>query len=164
MIAAPASSVIVCVGNSLVGDDAAGPAVHDALAGRLPPQARLRLLGVGGIALLDDLRGEENLIVVDAVQLGAAPGTLHVMEWDAIPESGGAAVSLHGLGIREAVTVGRALYPEIMPRCITLVGIEGRRFDCLGEEMTPAVAAAVDLAVSRILRLIASEGDSHGKP
>ena len=156
MIAAPpADTVIVCVGNSLVGDDAAGCAVHDALISRLPSRVRLRLLGVGGIALLDDLQGEENLIVIDAVQLGAAPGTVHVLAWDAIPASGGTAVSLHGLGIREAVAVGRMLYPEIMPRRIYLVGIEGRRFDQLGEEMTPAVAAAIDEAVSQVLRLIA---------
>lgn len=156
MTAAPAGTVIVCVGNSLVGDDAAGSAVHDALDGRLPPRTRLRLLGVGGIALLDDLQGEECLIVVDAVQLGAAAGTVHVLAWDAIPEAGGAAVSLHGLGIREAVAVGRMLYPEIMPRRVYLVGIEGRRFDCLGEEMTPAVSAAIDEAVSQVLKLIVS--------
>lgn len=147
--------VIACVGNSLAGDDAAGSAVYDALAlRRLPPDTRLRLLGLGGIALLDELQGEDSLIVVDAVQLGAAPGTVHVMEWDAIPEARGAAVSLHGLGIRETVTIGRALYPEIMPHRIVLVGIEGQRFDLLGAEMTPPVAAAIDEAVVRVMDLI----------
>ena len=162
--AAPADAVIVCVGNSLAGDDAAGCAVHDALTGRLPPRARLRLLGVGGIALLDDLQGEEFLIVVDAVQLGAVPGTVHVLAWDAIPAAEGAAVSLHGVGIREAGAVGRTLYPEIMPPRVYLVGIEGCRFDRLGEGMTPAVAAAIEEAVDKVLKLIASQGDSHDEP
>lgn len=156
MTGAAGGSVIVCVGNSLAGDDAAGAAVHDALTLRsLPPGTRLRLLGLGGIALLDDLQGEACLIVVDAVQLGAAPGTVHVLEWDAIPEAGGAAVSLHGIGIRETIAIGRALYPEIMPHRIVLVGIEGQRFDILGAEMTPQVAAAIDEAVFQVIQLIA---------
>ena len=153
-------NVIVCVGNSLAGDDAAGAAVYDALALRpLPPGTRLRLLGLGGIALLDDLVEASCpaslLIVVDAVQLGAAPGTVQVMEWDAIPEAGGAAVSLHGIGIRETITIGRALYPEFMPPRIVLVGIEGQRFDILGAEMTPPVAAAIEEAVFQIMNLFA---------
>jgi hydrogenase maturation protease len=148
-------TLIACVGNSLAGDDAAGCAVYDALTlSSLPSEIRLRLLGLGGIALLDDLQGEACLIVVDAVQLGAAPGTVHVLSWDAIPKAGGTAVSLHGVGIRETVTIGRALYPEIMPPRIFLVGIEGQCFDRLGAEMTPAVAAAVDEAVLQVFKLI----------
>jgi hydrogenase maturation protease len=80
---------------------------------------------------------------------------VHVLSWDAIPEAGGAAVSLHGVGIRETVTIGRALYPEIMPPRIFLVGIEGKCFDRLGAEMTPAVAAAIGEAVLQVLKLIA---------
>jgi hydrogenase maturation protease len=160
---AAGGSVIVCVGNSLAGDDAAGVAVYEALAPRsLPPGVGLRFLGLGGIALLDDLveaHGKTSLlVVVDAVQLGAAPGTVHVMEWDAIPEAAGAAVSLHGIGIRETITIGRALYPEFMPGRIVLVGIEGQRFDILGAEMTPPVAAAIDEAVFQVMNLIPGTG------
>jgi len=152
---AAGGTIIACVGNSLAGDDAAGSAVYDALALRpLPPGTRLRLLGLGGIALLDDLQGDACLIVVDAVQLGAAPGTVHVLPWDAIPEAGGAAVSLHGLGIRETITIGRTLYPEIMPQRIVLVGIEGQCFNQLGAEMTPTVAEAIDGAVVQVMNLI----------
>jgi hydrogenase maturation protease len=165
---AAGGNVIVCVGNSLAGDDAAGAAVYEALALRpLPPDTRLRFLGLGGIALLDELVEEQGrethgcaslLIIVDAVQLGAVPGTVHVMEWDAIPEAGGAAVSLHGIGIRETITIGRALYPEAMPRRIVLVGIEGQRFNLLGAEMTPTVAAAIDEAVLQVMNLIPGYG------
>lgn len=155
MKVAAGGTIIACVGNSLAGDDAAGSAVYDALALRpLPPGTRLRLLGLGGIALLDDLQGDACLIVVDAVQLGAAPGTVHVLPWDAIPEAGGAAVSLHGLGIRETITIGRTLYPEIMPQRIVLVGIEGQCFNQLGAEMTPTVAEAIDGAVVQVMNLI----------
>ncbi len=152
----PDSAIIVCVGNSLAGDDAAGCAVYEALAVLfLPSGVRLRLLGLGGIALLDEFKGESCLVVVDAVQLGAAPGTVHVLAWDDIPVAGGTAVSLHGLGIRETITIGRMLYPEIMPHRIFLVGIEGAYFDHLGQEMSPEVAASVDQAAAQVMKLIA---------
>lgn len=151
----PASTLIVCVGNSLAGDDAAGCAVHEKLA-KLPlsSNVRLRLLGLGGIALLEELEGDACLIVVDAVQLGGTPGTVRVMVWDEIPEAGGMAVSLHGVGIRETLAIGRMLYPELMPQHTFLVGIEGACFDCLGQDMSPEVAASVDQAVAQVMKLI----------
>jgi hydrogenase maturation protease len=145
--------VVVCVGNALVGDDAAGCTVYDRLAARsAPPWLRLELLGVGGLALLDLLRGEEALVTVDAVQLGAPPGTVHVLPWRALPPAG-AAVTSHGIGLREAIEVGRRLFPERMPHLAWLVGIEGRSFDTVGEGCTPEVAAALDRATEATLEL-----------
>lgn len=146
-------SLIVCIGNDLVADDGAGPAVYDALLDtRLPRSVRLLHLGLGGIALLDELDGEERLVVVDAVMLGAPPGTVHIVDWDELPEAA-QAVTGHGIGVREAIVVGRRLFPERMPVCVTLVGIEGRRFDGLGEPLSPEVAEAIDGAAAAALGL-----------
>ena len=144
----------MCVGNDLVADDAVGCAVHERLKTNLPATVRLELLGIGGLAFLDMLQGEEFLIVVDAVQLGAASGTVHVLVWDELPEARGAAVSLHGIGLREAISVGRILYPDLMPADIVLVGIEGRCFSDLGVGMSPPVTAAVEPAVATVSRLL----------
>ncbi len=155
----PLRSLVVCVGNDLVADDAAGPAVYAALfAQGLPAWASLRLLGVGGLALLDELQGEDLLVAVDAVQLGAPAGTVHVFEFDELPKAG-PAVTSHGIGLREAIEVGRRLYPERMPRRVALVGIEGRCFDGLGEPMSPEVAAAIPKAAARV-RALVGEGAS----
>ena len=97
-------ALIVCVGNSLVGDDAAGCAVYESLAREsLPDGVRLHLLGVAGISLLEILAGENILIVVDAVQFGAKPGTVHILDWSELPQARGLAVSAHGIGLREAI-------------------------------------------------------------
>jgi hydrogenase maturation protease len=105
---------------------------------------RLEFAGVGGIALLDHLEGtEQAMIVVDAVQFGAPAGTLHQLSWDEIPAFDNAAISAHGIGLKEAVEVGRLLCPEKLPETIMLFGIEGRCFNQTREFMTPAVAAAV---------------------
>jgi hydrogenase maturation protease len=153
----------VAIGNDLVADDGAGPAVYDLLAAApLPAGVRLLHMGLGGIALLDELEGEETLVVVDAVMLGDEPGTVHVIEWAELPEAG-QAVTGHGIGVREAIAVGRRLFPERMPRRVFLVGIEGRRFDGLGEPLTPAVAAAIRPAAAAAMRL-AVGGRAVGAP
>jgi hydrogenase maturation protease len=152
MTGAPRGAVVACIGNGLVADDAAGGAVFDYLSTcGVPQSVRLIQLGTGGLVLLDCLEGEPTLVVVDAVQLGAVPGTVHVLEWDDVPVSRGAAVSAHGIGVREAIEVGRRLFPELMPSRVVLVGIEGACFDQLGWPMTPSVVAAIPLAAQAVL-------------
>ncbi len=144
-------ALVVCVGNSLVGDDAAGCAVYELLSREpLPKGAKLQLLGVGGISLLDCLDGESIMIVVDAVQLGGSPGTLHVIDWDDLPQAAAGAVSAHGVGLREAIALGRMLSPGAMPRKVLLIGIEGVSFDTIGSPMTPEVANAVEQCANEV--------------
>jgi len=81
-------------------------------------------------------------------------GFVHVLDWQAIPALGPRPVSGHGIGIREAIEVGRRLYPERIPTNIYLIGIEGKCFNQLGQRLSPEVAAAVPRAVDQLLRLL----------
>jgi hydrogenase maturation protease len=146
-------ALVVCVGNSLVGDDAAGCAVFESLAREpLPEGARVCLLGTGGISLLEMLAGESILIVVDAVQFGAKPGTVQILDWSELPPEHAQAVSAHGIGVRQAIDLGRTLYPGTFPRKLLLVGIEGMVFDTVGASLTPEVACAVEEAARAVRR------------
>lgn len=160
----PATSLVVCIGNELVADDAVGYQVYQHLQRHgMPPGTRLEYCGVGGVALLDLLTGDEAaLIVVDAVQFGAEPGAIHCLPWDRLPELPGHAVSAHGIGLKDTVAIGQALYPEKLPGRILLVGIEGSCFDQLGRGMTPAVAAAVPAAVELLLHEL-NHGEAGGR-
>lgn len=150
-------ALIVCIGNDLVADDGVGPAVYEKLSSRrLPSTVRLRLLGLGGMAMLGEFAGEDLLIVVDALQLGADAGTVHVLPWDQLPASV-SHVSCHGIGIREAVEVSRRLYPRQTPAAVYLVGVEGKCFDTLGEGLSPEVAASIVSAAERVLELLGLE-------
>ena len=158
-------TIVVCIGNELVADDAAGYEVFLRLSPLL--HARLEYCGVGGIDILPLFAGETDLIVVDAVQLGAAPGTVHVLPWEMLPQNG-TEISAHGLGLREAIEIGRILYPEQMPKWVTLVGIEGRCFNLMREFMTKEVFQAIDVAVSTVKELVQQnhlqrdlQGDLH---
>jgi hydrogenase maturation protease len=148
-------ALIVCIGNDLAADDGVGLAVHRALAQKeLPAGTRLRFLGVGGMDLLEEIGGEDCLVVVDAVRLGAPPGTVHILGWDQLPSIGSRPVSGHGIGIREAIEVGRLLYPEKTPGQVYLVGIEGKCFDRLGEGLSEEVFNSIETAAVQILHLL----------
>lgn len=150
-----ASSLVVCIGNDLVADDAFGHRLYYLLQETLQNKdVRLCLLGVGGMAVVDELAGEELLIVVDAVQFGALPGSVHVLAWDQIPATQMRPVSGHGIGVREALQVCRKLYPEKMPEKIYLVGVEGACFDKIGAGLSPEVKTALPRALEAIAKLI----------
>lgn len=152
-------AIVICIGNELVADDAAGFEVFSRLTEQGGHGARLEYCSVGGIDMLQLLEGETELIVVDAVQFDSPPGTIHVIPWDSLPLAD-TAISAHGLGLRETIEIGRLLYPEKMPRRITLVGIEGRCFNLTREHMTGEVAAALDTAVATVKELL--EGSANG--
>ncbi|WP_306535009.1 hydrogenase maturation protease [Geobacter sp.] len=144
--------IVVCVGNDLVADDAVGYEVFRRLADfPLTPGVTLHYAAVGGIALLDYLTDEDSaMIVVDAVQFGAPTGTIHKLRWDELPDFGSGAISAHFIGLKETIDIGRLLYPERLPSTVTLVGIEGRRFNQTRDAMSPEVAAAIEPAVACI--------------
>ncbi len=150
-----ARSLVVCIGNDLVADDAVGHSLYhllqEAVRGR---DVRLCLLGVGGMAVVDELEGEQLLVVVDAVQFGALPGTVHVLNWEQIPVMEMRPVSGHGIGVREALQVCRKLYPEKLPQKIYLVGVEGACFDMVGSGLSPEVKTALPRALEAIVQLI----------
>jgi hydrogenase maturation protease len=134
------AALVVCIGNELVADDAIGYEVYTRLqAMELPSGARIEYAGV-----------ERAMIVVDAVQFGAAAGTIHCLPWERVPSCEKSAISAHGIGLRETIDIGRILYPEMVPPAIVLVGIEGRCFNRMRDAMTPATAAAADDAAEYI--------------
>ena len=143
-------TIIICIGNELIADDAVGFEIYSRLDGRLAGcNTRLEYCGVCGIDMLPMLDGETDMIVVDAVQLGSPPGTIHVIPWDSLPLNS-SAISAHGLGLRETIEIGSILYPQAMPERVTLVGIEGRCFNLTRDFMTKEVQDAIDKAVTSI--------------
>lgn len=150
--------LIVCIGNELVADDGIGQVVYHELLKRekeLPHGVRLQFLGLGGIDLLEELQGEDLLLVVDGVQLGREVGSVVELGWDDLPEGEGRPVSGHGVGVREAIHVAKRLYPERCPERVMLIGVEGACFDILGVGLSPSVEKAIPGAVSRIMSIVA---------
>ena len=143
---APPRIIVACVGNVLRRDDGFGYAVAARLTG-LPDGGEVHETGIGGIALLQELmRGCDGLVVVDAVQRRAAPGTVFEIE----PEIGepSTAPDMHLANPDQVLALAKGL--DCLPARVLLVGCQPGDVEGLGERLTPAVEVAVGVAADRI--------------
>ncbi len=140
---------VIGIGNRDRGDDGLGPLVVERLSGRIPRDASLGVRHGDALSLLDDWKGADPAILVDAAALISAPGVIHRI--DLIAEMIPLELSLastHAFGISQAISLGRVL--DLLPRHLILYAVEGENF-ARGFGMTPAVSAAAELVAQRIL-------------
>jgi len=141
--------LVLAVGNLLLGDDGCGQAVLAELAevqARWQGAAELVDGGTQGMALLGLLSGRRAVLVLDAVKLGAAPGTVHRLRgqevFSALAASG---LTAHegnaGELLRSAALLGE------LPAEVIVIGIEPERLaTAIG--LSPSVEASVPAALS----------------
>ena len=146
---------VICVGNELRGDDAAGLEVLRLLEGTLPDGVRSVACEGEPVSLLSLWEDCETAIVVDATQSGAEPGTVRriPVHEQALPDELRRA-STHLLGVAEAVELARALGK--LPARTIVYGIEGGTWDT-GAALTAEVAEAADVVAASIRRELGAE-------
>lgn len=149
--------LLIGAGNPLRRDDGVGAAVVEQLR-RLRPAPPIDLLAASGEAadLLERWRGRDLVFVVDAVVSGAPAGSVQRVTWT----DGGAAtaplpprLSSHGLGVADALALGRAL--DALPRTVVLFAVEAADLGD-GAGLSPPVAAAVGGVVDAVVAEIAT--------
>jgi hydrogenase maturation protease len=142
---------VVGLGNAMRGDDAVGLAVARRLR-ELVPEADV-IERSGEPAGLIDVLGEDarDVVLVDAVSSGGEPGAVHRFDASAraLPEV--ASASTHGLGLAEAIELGRAL--GRLPERLVVYGIEGASYE-LGAPLSPAVARAAETVAAELRELV----------
>ncbi|MDD2677039.1 MAG: hydrogenase maturation protease [Methylacidiphilaceae bacterium] len=133
------------LGNPDRGDDGFGPAVLARLARLSLPESE-RIVCARPLDLLDHWPGRRLAIVVDAA-LGEEPGRLRRLEplTEGLPRP--ASSSTHGLGLAEAIELGRSL--GLLPARLIVYAAEGLDFSP-GAPLSAPIAAAVEEAVARI--------------
>jgi len=146
--------LVIGVGNLARADDGVG-----VLAARKLKAAGLRgteIVEASGesAGLMELWRGAESVILVDAIQSGARPGTIRRLDArnERVP-AGLFHCSTHALGVAEAVELSRLLGQ--LPPHLVIYGVEGRRFG-VGRRPTPVVAASVAEVARRVQREIES--------
>lgn len=144
---------VIGLGQRAAGDDGAGIAVIAALR-RLgaPPNVECTV-AAGPSALVPLLWTPCRVLVVDAVVANPAG---EVIDLDVGDVHAGAplGVSSHGLGVRQAIELARIAEPELTSPDIRIVGVTIARPARYSEELSPAVAAAVECAARRILEMV----------
>jgi len=148
MTIAPSPTIVIGVGNEYRGDDGAGIAVARLLLRRVPAEVCVIEESGEGTSLLDAWRGAPSVILVDAIQSGAAPGTIHCFNASQNPvPSKVFPCSTHAFGVAEAIEMARALH-ELPPHLI-VYGIEGESFADV-QRLSPTVQRAVAEVAKRI--------------
>jgi hydrogenase maturation protease len=154
----PMKLLVLGIGQSLRGDDAAGLAAVRVWQQSYPQSAQkvlVELCELPGLALLDRLESFRAAILVDAVHAGATPGRLYCLGPDELSAFTSDAQSAHGWGVAETLALGRSLYPWLAKCRLSLIGIAGAQFD-LGAGLSPAVQAALMEAAASIEKEIQS--------
>ncbi|MEU0333960.1 hydrogenase maturation protease [Streptomyces sp. NPDC006193] len=148
--------LVAGIGNIFLGDDAFGPEVIRALAGRpLPPGARVRDYGIRGLDLAYDLLGGcATAVLVDAAPRGHRPGTLTLIE--AEPPDGGVPPEAHGMDPAKVLALAAHLGDEPLPRVLVLACEPGvlPSDDDLLPGLSAPVRDAVDRAVDALHSLV----------
>ena len=141
---------IIGVGNVLMGDDGVGVHVVERLReGSLPEGVELHDAGTAIQDVLPQLTGCDRVIVVDAVQTGGAPGTVHA--FDLGPEmigSDGAALSVHDMDLVAALRF-QMVVGEPVPS-VRILGVEPREVTLsleLSDEVRARLPEVAELAL-----------------
>ena len=152
-------TIVLGLGNPLLGDDGVGWRVAEAVRAELgaaadgTPGVEVDSLSVGGLGLMERLVGYRRAILVDAVVSGRPVGTVRRLDLDDLGDpSAGHLGSAHDASLPTAIAMGRAL-GATLPGTITVVAIEaGPSFE-FGEVLSPAVGASVPEAAALVLEL-----------
>lgn len=157
--------LVAGVGNVFLGDDGFGVEVVRRLdPAALPPGVDVADYGIRGIHLAYDLLDAppDVLVLVDALPLGARPGTLDVLEVDlddlrAEPDGADRPVPVadaHGMDPNTVLRLLRSLGGRVDR--VLVVGCQPAALD-EGMELSPAVRAALDEAVHAVASLARDE-------
>lgn len=177
-------TLVLGLGNPILGDDAAGPKVAALVRERLAAEeifAGIRGLGdesqeeilssphpghscmvseetCGGLRLMERLVGYDQAILIDAIRTGRyPPGTVLRLTPDGLPTQNSA--SVHDVNLPTALRLAETVGLK-MPRDIRIIAIEAENTLEFSEECTPAVAAALPRAAELVLLELAQEWDA----
>jgi hydrogenase maturation protease len=149
--------LLLGVGNLLLSDDGAGVHVIRSLEalqrrGALPQSVRLYDGGTIGLSLLAQLQETDAFVAVDAMQMGAEPGTVRTfrgVEMDR--QLGGTKRSAHEVALSDLI--GAAHLSGCAPERRALVAIQPASTEW-GLSPTEAVSAAIPVACQSVISII----------
>jgi hydrogenase maturation protease len=148
-------TVVLGIGNTLLGDEGAGVHALRALAARAAELPDVEYLDGGTLSftLATAIEDADQLIVFDAALLNAVPGTVQLFEDDAMDRFLGSRrnASVHEVGLIDLMVMARLAgrFPERR----ALIGIQPEYLDW-AEMPTAAVAAAIPQACDLALAVL----------
>lgn len=149
-----ADTLVLGIGNTLLADEGAGIHLLDHLRVHHADLPGVTWLDGGtlGFVLAPRVEDCDNLIVLDAAQLGLEPGSISLFEgvdMDDFVSHG--TLSVHEVGLADLLSIARLT--GRLPRKRALLGIQPQTLGW-GDNPSEAVAAAIPVAAREIVDLL----------
>jgi hydrogenase maturation protease len=143
-------TLVLGLGNILLGDEGVGVRVVERLQELYEFPQEVQVLDGGTLALdlLPYVEDADRLLVIDALEMSAEPGTTARLEGDEVPAFLSVKISPHQMGLADLLAAARlrGLYPEEL----VLWGVQPGVLD-VGLKLSPPVAAQVEVLVEKTL-------------
>ena len=150
----PTNTLILGIGNTLLSDEGAGIHALNLLQSKYPDLRNITCIDGGTLSftLAAYIEDCDNLVVFDAAELKAPPGTVRTMAGEEMDKFLGAARrSPHEVGLLDLFDIARLT--ESLPENRALIGIQPASIEW-GMSPTPAVADGLPVAVEQAVALL----------
>ena len=158
MSEAPVSeTVVIGVGNPLMGDDGLGIAVLAELQERWSFEPPLELLdgGTWGMNLLPHVERARRLLIIDAITNDAVPGSLVVLEKADIPRFLARKLSPHQIDVKEVLAL--AELRGTLPEEVVAIGLEPESVE-MRAALSPVLASGMATVVEAVVERLSQWG------
>lgn len=142
-------TVVIGLGNPLMGDDGLGLAALQALqeTWAFDPPVEMVDGGTWGMNLLPIIEGAHRLLLIDAIDVGARSGKLVELAREEIPRVLSAKLSPHQIDLREVLALAE-LRGTLPPETVAL-GLQPGRVE-MSTSLSPALATQLPTLVARV--------------
>jgi hydrogenase maturation protease len=146
------STLVIGLGNPLRGDDGVGVRLAQALGEvALPASVEVVDGGTQGLGLVALMDGHQRLILVDAADMGRAPGEFVRFTLEEVRLLGeGQELSIHAAGLREALSLAGVL--EVLPAEVVIFGVQPANLD-----WDSGLSAKVEGALPELMAAVLAE-------
>lgn len=149
-------TVVIGLGNPLMGDDGLGLAALERLrASGVPAGVELVDGGTWGLTLLPVIEAAARVLFLDAIDARAEPGTLHRLERAEIPRYFATRLSPHQVDLQDVLAL--AELRGTLPAETVAIGLQPARVE-MSCELSDAVHARLDDLVAAALDRLAAWG------
>jgi hydrogenase maturation protease len=160
-VARPSSTLVIGLGNPILGDDGVGWKVVELINSSLATRhfsAETDCLSVGGLSLMERMVGYQRAILIDSMETGQSPeGSVKVFPLSSLSNPmAGHSASAHDTSLITALETAKAMGLPV-PESVKIVAIEAKNVYDFSEELSPAIAEAVPLAVQSVINLLKTE-------
>ncbi len=151
------SVLVLGLGNLVMTDDALGSRAILELEKRyrFPEQVALLDGGTLGLDLLPRLEGIDRLLVIDALQMGAEPGSVFRLEGEEVPRAFANKLSVHQMGLQDLLAV--AELQGHLPGQLVVLGAQAESIE-MGLEMSAAVNTALEQLMAKVVHELSEWG------